>query len=295
MSRGGITSFVGLADQVGENSPVDGTAAQAQASAAHPAGTLRSVPLEHLAANPYNPRDSLGNLDGLASIVERQLTPAVAVSVAKFKKLYPDAEITGRFVIINGNRRLAAARKFGRPELDVVVREDIAADKATLLTAAIIENVDRAGFDVIEEAKAVDRLVGEYGSTDAAATHLSKSHTWVSQRRALLALAPQLQEALRRGDLAIRTARELAKVPLEEQVARWAGTLPDATGEPAAPVTNGAGPRRGSGGVQTGRARSLSRALRKFDTDPAALAVLLREELGDTGTKTLIGLLRKLP
>ena len=286
MSRGGITSFVGLADQVGDNSPVDGTAAQAAAN--HPAGTLRSIAVEHLTANPYNPRDSLGNLDGLASIVERQLTPAVAVSVARFKKLYPDAEITGRFVVINGNRRLAAARQFGRPDLDVVVRDDIAVDRATLLTAAIIENVDRAGFDVIEEAKAVDQLVREYASTDAAAAHLAKSHTWVSQRRALLALAPELQEALRRGDLAIRTARELAKVPLEQQVARWAAGRPDAPTGPAAP-------RGSSGGAQTSRSRSLSRALRKFDTDPGALAVLLRDVLGDAGTKTLIGLLRKLP
>ena len=69
-----------------------------------------------------------------------------------------------------------------------------------------------------------------------------------------------------------------------------------AAGRPGAPDGTGpAAPRRSGGGAQTSRSRSLSRAVRKFDTDPGALAVLLRDELGDAGTKTLIGLLRKLP
>lgn len=290
---GGITSFAALAQHVGDNSPVDGK--HTAKPAGRPAPTLRSVPLEHLALNPYNPRDSLGDLNGLASIADRQLTPAVAVTLAKFKQIYPDAEVSARYVVINGNRRLAAARLFGRAELDVVVRDDLAEDKAALLTAAVLENVDRAGFDVIEEAKAVDELVREYGSTDQAAKHLAKSAGWVSQRRTLLKLAPELQDAVRRGALAVRTARELAKLSPDQQRARWTGTEAPAPrddagsrDEPAATA-----PGRGSG-QQATRARSLSRAMKKFDTDPTALASLLREELGEARLKTLVGLIRKL-
>ena len=219
MGRGGVKTFDALVDAVGDNSSVDG---KAHAPVVAPrSGLSRSVPLRDLVGNPYNPRDSVGDLDELASIVEFQLQPVVVVTRGAFQDIYPDASISARWVVIIGNRRLAAAQKFGRPELDIVVKDELAKDRATLLTAVISENVDRSGFDVIEEAKAVESLVEEYGSADAAADHLRKSKTWVSHRRALLKLAPDLQEATRRGDLAIREARSLARVPLEQQVARW--------------------------------------------------------------------------
>ncbi|WP_420855169.1 hypothetical protein [Rhodococcus koreensis] len=50
---------------------------------------------------------------------------------------------------------------------------------------------------------------------------LAKSKGWISQRRALLQLTPELQTALRNGEIAIRTARSLAQVPPEEQVQAW--------------------------------------------------------------------------
>jgi ParB family transcriptional regulator, chromosome partitioning protein len=293
MGRGGVKTFDALVDAVGDNSAVDGSA---QAAVVTPrSGISRSVPLRDLVANPHNPRDSVGDLDELASIAEFQLQPAVAVTRAAFEKLYPDTSVSARWVVIIGNRRLAAAHKFGRPELDIVVKDELAKDPATLLTAVIAENVDRSGFDVIEEAKAVERLVELYGSADQAAEHLKKSKTWVSQRRALLALAPDLQEATRRGDLAIREARSLARVPLEQQVAKWnAGRAPGAGPE-------GSGPRQGSGDAPpaerdtaTHSLRSVTKALRKFDTEPHILAIALRDELGETGTKTLVSQLRKL-
>lgn len=295
MGRGGVKTFEGLVDAVGDNSTVDGNT---QAAVVAPRSSMsRSVPLKDLVANPHNPRDSLGDLDELASIAEFQLQPAVAVTRSAFQKLYPDTTVSARWVVIIGNRRLAAAHKFGRTELDIVVKDELAKDAATLLTAVIAENVDRSGFDVIEEAKAVQRLVDLYGSADLAADHLRKSKTWVSHRRALLGLAPELQEALRSGDLAIREARSLARVPLAQQVARW-----NAKNEPDPGVDSVAAERRGSGVADAesgpdGTAPSLrpvTRAIRKFDTEPHALALALREALGATGTKTLINQLRKL-
>ena len=296
MARGGVKTFDALVDAVGDNSSVDG---DAHAPVVAPrSGLSRSVPLRDLVENPYNPRDSLGDLDQLASIVDFQLQPVVVVTRGAFENIYPDHKISARWVVIIGNRRLAAAHKFGRSDLDVVVKDELAKDRATLLTAVISENVDRSGFDVIEEAKAVARLVEEFGSADAAAEHLRKSKTWISHRRALLNLAPALQEATRRGDLAIREARSLARVPLEQQVARWnaardrdrsssgaaereeageGSAESDRRGEPAAPPL-----------------RSVTRALRKFDTEPNALAVALRDQLGETGARTLLSQLRKL-
>ena len=286
MSRGGITDWDSLLGDVGSNSPVDGAASTTRA----PAPT-KAVALDQLVPNPYNPRDSLGDLAELASIVDHQLQPAIAVTRATFLGLFPDAEVAGKWVVIIGNRRLAAASKFGRPTLDIIVKDDLARDRATLLSAVISENVDRKGFDVIEEAKAVDRLVAEYGSAEAAKESLKKSSTWITQRRALLKLDPLLQDALRRGELPVRDARELARLSHADQVERWKSRT----------STGGGGAGRHGGGRSTPggsapgapRARSLSRALRRFDTDPAALAGALYEELGERGVKTLISQLRK--
>jgi ParB family transcriptional regulator, chromosome partitioning protein len=277
MGRGGVTTFDGLVDAVGDNSSVDGNV---PAPVVAPRmGLSRSVPLRDLVENPYNPRDSLGDLEELASIVDYQLQPVVVVNRAAFQDIYPEAKITARWVVIIGNRRLAAAHKFGRPDLDVVVKDELAKDRATLLTAVIAENVDRSGFDVIEEAKAVERLVQEFGSADAAAEHLRKSKTWVSHRRALLNLAPALQEATRRGDLAIREARSLARVPLEQQVVRW-NTARDrnkSNGAAKREAGEGSGEPESRGEPAMPPPRSVTRALRKFDAEPGicCLAMVL--------------------
>ncbi len=289
MGRGGVTTFDNLVDAVGDNSSVDG---QAQSPVTAPrSGLSRSVALRDLVGNPHNPRNSLGDLEDLASIADVQLQPVVVVTRGAFNSIYPDTKISARWVVIIGNRRLAAAHKYGRTELDVVIKDELVKDRPTLKAAIISENVDRKGFDVIEEAQAVEDLASELGSGDQAAEYLAKSKGWVSQRRALLGLKPELQEALRRGDLAIRDARSLARVPLEQQVARW-NAARDAKDEPDRGRGSGAS---ASGGANTPHSlRSVTKALRKFETEPHGLALALSDELGETGVKTLASQLRKL-
>lgn len=287
MPKGSVTSFAGLVDAVGDKSSVDGTDGTQPIAAR--SGLSRSVALRELIGNPHNPRDSVGDLGELASIAEFQLQPVVVVTRAAYLNLYPGEKISARWVVIIGNRRLAAAHKFGRPELDIVIKDELAADRATLLTAVIAENVDRSGFDVIEEAKAVEQLVGEYGSADAAADHLRKSKGWISQRRALLKLAPELQEAMRSGDLAIREARSLARVPMEKQVARWQSEVERRESDRA----GGDDPELNDG-PSSSLTRAVTKALKKFDSDPLALAVALRDYLGEPGVRTLASSLRKV-
>ena len=89
MGRGGVTTFDGLVDAVGDNSSVDGNA---PAPVVAPRmGLSRSVPLRDLVENPYNPRDSLGDLEELASIVDYQLQPVVVVN-----RLLGEPSITGK-------------------------------------------------------------------------------------------------------------------------------------------------------------------------------------------------------
>lgn len=292
MARGGVKGFGDLVGTVGDDSPVDGRVPAAGLATPRPTLT-RSIALKDLCSNPRNPRDSLRDLDDLASIADFQLQPIVAITRSAFRDLYPDAEITTKWVVVLGNRRLAAAQKFGRSELDVIVRDDLAKNRATLLAAAIAENVDRAGFDVIEEAKAVESLVHELGSADGAAEQLKKSKTWVSHRRALLKLAPELQEATRRGDLAIRQARALARVPLEEQVARWNEASEKAKGSEGKTGEGKAGTAASKGRGDAGT-RLVTRALRRFEAEPDELATALHGHLGEAGARALVDRLRKL-
>ena len=70
-----------------------------------------TAPLTDLTANPRNPRDDLGDLADLASIADLQLQPAAVVTRDAYLALYPKDQITSRYVVINGCRRLAAAHK----------------------------------------------------------------------------------------------------------------------------------------------------------------------------------------
>jgi ParB family chromosome partitioning protein len=275
MARGQRTNLATLAEAVGDHSPVERLTAA-------PPGAPGQLPLADLVANPRNPRDDLGDLNNLASIADLQLQPVAVVTKQAYLALYPDDTITARYVVINGCRRLAAAHKFGRTDLAVVVNDDIARDQVTLISASIAENVDRQDFDVIEEAKAVEALVVACGRADEAGKRLHKTEGWVSQRRALLALTPELQTALRRGELAIREARALARVPLEQQVARWQAAL-DKKQNPQHD-NDGDAPRPPS------RSRVIASAVGEFDTKPELLANALKTYLGDNGIATLMTL-----
>jgi len=278
MARGQRTNLADLAASVGDKSPVDRDANRSND------GLGRVVPLSDLTANPRNPRDEVGDLTDLESITDIQLQPALVVSKTAYRNLYPEEQITTRYVVINGCRRLAAAHKYGRSDLAIVVNDDVARDRVTLISASIAENVDRKDFDVIEEARAVETLVAECGRADEAAERLRKTPAWVSQRRALLKLAPELQTALRRGELAIRDARQLARVPLAEQVARWQATLDRLDTE------QGSGDRK----RPPSRSRVIASAIADFDDKPEHLAHVLTTYLGADGVDKLISAMREL-
>ncbi|MGW0022340.1 ParB/RepB/Spo0J family partition protein [Rhodococcus sp. NPDC003382] len=298
--KGGRANFASLVGAVGDNSPVD----RKRTVSPKPITTepvdgqfLADVPVAELVANPRNPRDEVGDLSDLSTITDRQLQPGTAVSRAAWLKLWPEdeAEIgTAKYIVVNGNRRLAAAVKYGRPGLDVVVRDSIAVNKGEILWAATSENIDRRDFDVLEEAKAVELMVAEFGSADAAATKLGRSKGWVSQRRALLKLAPELQAALRAGDLAIRHARSLAKVPLEEQVAAWeAAQNPESDTSTADPGPADSQPNTPTKddpdeSAPIEPADKVVQALKKLSVDPAVLAAAVRKHYSNDEQRALI-------
>lgn len=186
---------------------------------------LTSVPLRAVAANPVNPRENIGDLSDLESMrTVGQLQPCAVVTRSAFLVIYPEHadEIgTSEYVVVAGSRRRLAAEQFGMTALDIVVRDMLATDRATFYGASVSENIDRRNFDVLEEARAVQRLAEESGSGTRAGEILGKTKGWVSQRLALLKLSAEMQTLLRAGELPIRDARRLAQLPEAEQLPAW--------------------------------------------------------------------------
>ncbi|MGX1840549.1 ParB/RepB/Spo0J family partition protein [Streptomyces diastaticus] len=190
---------------------------------------LLTLSLSKLVPTRFNPRRNFGTDDDLRAfglvLKKRQLQPAVVVSRAAYLKLWPDeAESVGNtpYVIANGERRFRASKAVGLETLNVVHNEAVAASRADFLDAVLSENNDREDLDPIERALGIETMVKELGGADKVAEHYGKSKGWVSQQRALLKLAPDLQELVSAGEMPIRVARSIAKLPSpEEQRAEW--------------------------------------------------------------------------
>jgi ParB family chromosome partitioning protein len=197
-----------------------------------------SVELRLLAHNPFNPRAELTEIDETAaSLVERgQLQPVAVVRRAAFLAVLPEHEdVLGNaeYVVIDGNRRLAAATKAGLAELRIDVNDALAASAADLLESALIANVHRVDVPPLDQARAIRELVLVHGSQGKAAKRLGKTAAWVSQRLALLELTPPLQQKVEAGSLKVEAARRIGRLPKERQASAAEEAVKPAPGQGA--------------------------------------------------------------
>ncbi|MCB1422953.1 MAG: ParB/RepB/Spo0J family partition protein, partial [Nitratireductor sp.] len=122
----------------------------------------RKVPIEQIRANPNNPRRQFAeeNLADLArSIAEHGIVQPILVRPIR------DEDLGGaRFEIIAGERRWRAAQKAALHEIPVILRE---VEDKEALELAIIENVQRADLNPVEEAQGYQQLIDEYDYTQA--------------------------------------------------------------------------------------------------------------------------------
>lgn len=183
---------------------------------------------DRVVPTPLNPRTNFGTADSLAELGEsmrkRQLQPVVVVSRASYLKLFPEhADTVGSasYVIANGERRYRGARQAGLPVLEAIIREEVAETRSDFIDAVLSENIDRQNFDPIEEALAVQTMVKECGTGAAAAERFRRSPGWISQRLALLRLAPEIQGLVRSGQMPVRDARQIAQEPADAQLRVW--------------------------------------------------------------------------
>ncbi|GAB1332675.1 ParB/RepB/Spo0J family partition protein [Streptomyces sennicomposti] len=181
------------------------------------------LPLDRISPNPDNPRTSLGDLTELTgSLREHGQKQAITVmnrdayvkaNPEREQELAPDAT----HVVVDGSSRLAAAREAGLTHLNVMVDDDQGADSEAILESALVANVHRQELEPLDEARALQRLLAIHGTQTKLAKRLHKSQGWVSQRLALLNLAPALQERI--GEERIDLLRAVGNKPPEEQEA----------------------------------------------------------------------------
>ena len=172
--------------------------------------SLRHVPIELLQANPHNPRKNFNEdeLNALAaSLKERGLLQPLVVR--------PRAG--GKFEIVAGERRWRASQKAGLHELPVLIRE---LDDKETLEIALIENVQRADLNPLEEAKAYRQLVDQYGHTQQQlADAIGKSRSHVANTMRLLNLPEATQIQIETGSLTAGHARALIATDSPEELA----------------------------------------------------------------------------
>ena len=183
------------------------------AEAPEPRAPDRMLPIEALRANPDQPRrtfDEGALADLAASLKARGVIQPLIVR--------PDPTDAGAFQIVAGERRFRAAQLAGLAEVPVLVRDY---GDQELLEIAIIENVQRADLNPIDEGAAYRALMDRFGHTqEQVAQALGKSRSHVANQMRLLQLPSEVQAMVESGTLTAGHARPLIGHPKAAELAR---------------------------------------------------------------------------
>ncbi|EJZ20793.1 ParB/RepB/Spo0J family partition protein [Rhizobium sp. Pop5] len=171
----------------------------------------RMIPIEFVSRNPRNPRRFFDDteLHDLASSIRQHgiVQPIVVRTMSR-----------DQYEIIAGERRWRAAQLAGLIEIPVIIRD---VDDKTALEIAIVENVQRADLNPLEEALGYDQLIAEYGYTqNDLGEIIGKSRSHVANSLRLLKLPDPVRDLLAAGSLSAGHARALVSTPDPVSLAR---------------------------------------------------------------------------
>jgi ParB family chromosome partitioning protein len=193
----------GLGALLGEKSP----APSAQPSAPG----LTAVPVGSIRPNPLQPRQHF-EPEAMAELQRSIQALGVLVPII----VRPLAGDPPCFELVAGERRWRACAALGLPAIPAIVR-DISGRES--LELAVVENLQRANLDPIEEAMGFSNLLEEYGYTqERLAERLGRSRPAVANALRLLSLPDQVKSELRAGRLTTGHAKALLAFPEDERV-----------------------------------------------------------------------------
>jgi len=169
------------------------------------------VPIERIRPNPNQPRRTFdpADLEDLAaSIKEKGILQPLIVRPTD----------GGGYEIVAGERRWRAAQKAQLHQVPVLVRD---LDDTEVLEVAIIENIQRADLNAVEEAAGYRQLMDKFGHTqEKLAEALSKSRSHIANLLRLLSLPEDVQALVKNGDLSAGHARALITAENASDLAR---------------------------------------------------------------------------
>jgi ParB family chromosome partitioning protein len=167
------------------------------------------IPLTQIQHNPYQPR----------TVIEASQLEDLARSVAEHGVLQPVlvTRTHDGYQLIAGERRVRAAQLAGLNSIPAIVRS---ADDQAQLALALVENIQRADLNAMDEAVAFRQLIDEFGLTqEQVAQRVGRSRSAIANTLRLLSVAPAVQQAVREGRVTEGHARALAGVedPAEQE------------------------------------------------------------------------------
>jgi ParB family chromosome partitioning protein len=200
----------GLADLLGQ-------AVARPSVAASPGEELARLPLDVLQRGRYQPRTDMraDSLAELADSIKAQgvVQPIVVRALEPAAGGAPGAQ--QRYEIIAGERRWRAAQMAGLAEIPAVIRR---IPDSAAIAVALIENIQRENLNPLEEARALTRLISEFGlSHQEAAEAVGRYRAGVSNLLRLLELPPEVSELLEKRALEMGHARALLGLATRRQ------------------------------------------------------------------------------
>ena len=188
-------------------------AASAPAAADTEGGKPREIPLDQIDRNPFQTR----------SRVNEEQLKELAASIAANGVVQPvlvRPQANGRFQLIAGERRWLASQLAGRPTIPAILRQ-VSDEQAMEIT--IVENLQRADLNPMEQARAFERLSREFHMTqEQMAVRTGKDRATVANFLRLLRLPSGVQNRVESGELSFGHARTLLAFEHAEEMEKAA-------------------------------------------------------------------------
>jgi ParB family chromosome partitioning protein len=186
---------------------------------AEPADYIQRIPVAQIRPNPFQPRREFRPED--LSELEASLKVSGLLQPITVRKLGSDS-----YELIVGERRLRAATKIGWTEIPAVVKESQEVDERTLLTLALVENLQRTDLNPLDEAQGYKRLTDEFGLTQQqVADAVGKDRSTIANFLRVLSLPAPVRQMLSEGLLTLGHARALLALLDDRRMLEFANDI----------------------------------------------------------------------
>ncbi len=180
-------------------------------------GALKLVPIAQVGRNPFQPRTEF-NPEDLLELQESLKASGLLQPITVRRRPGKDG-----FELIAGERRLRAATKLGWKEIPAIIRE---IDDKTLLTLALVENLQRSDLNPIEEGEGYHRLSHDFGLTQQQiADTVGKDRTTIANMLRVLQLPESTRRLLQDGKLSMGHAKVLLGLDDSDKIVSLANEI----------------------------------------------------------------------